>query len=75
MLSDEKVKPYQFGLATISGFRDHSEVTRTRTNQNQLVNIYLIRGIEGPCSAACIRGRVVFNSGFCLNRFGPYSRI
>ena len=39
-----KVKPYQFGLATISGFWDHSSVPRLRTNQNQLVNIYLIEG-------------------------------
>ena len=37
-----KVKPYQFGLATISGFRDHSNVTRLRTDRNQLVNIYLM---------------------------------
>ena len=39
-----KVKPYQFGLATISGFRDHLHITRIRTNRNQLVNIYLITG-------------------------------
>ena len=37
------VKPYQFGLATISGFRDHSSVPRLQTNRNQLVNIYLIK--------------------------------
>ena len=37
-----KVKPYQFDLATISGFRDHSHMTWCHTNQNQLVNIYLI---------------------------------
>ena len=37
-----KVKPYQFGLATISGFREHSNITGLRTNRNQLVNIYLI---------------------------------
>ena len=37
-----KVKPYQFGLATISGFQDHSNVPRLRTDRNQLVNIYLI---------------------------------
>ena len=43
MLRYMKVKPYQFGLATISGFRDHLEVTRIRTNRNQLVNIYLIK--------------------------------
>ena len=42
MLSDGKVKPYQFGLANISGFRDHSLVTDLRTNRNQLVNIYLM---------------------------------
>ena len=37
-----KVKRYQFSLATISGFQDHLEVTRIRTNRNQLVSIYLI---------------------------------
>ena len=37
-----KVKPYQFGLATISGFREHSNISGSRTNQNQLVNIYLM---------------------------------
>ena len=42
VLSDGKVKPYQFGLATISGFQDHSSVPRIRTNRNQLVNIYMI---------------------------------
>ena len=34
--------PYQFGLAAISGFRDHSDITLLRTHRNQLVNIYLI---------------------------------
>ena len=43
VLSDGKVKPYQFGLATTSGFWDHSSVTWLRTNRNQLVNIYLIQ--------------------------------
>ena len=42
MLRYMKVKPYQFGLATISDFRDHSSVPRLRTNRNQLVNIYLM---------------------------------
>ena len=37
-----KVFPYQFGLATVSGFRDHLRVTELQTNQNQLVNIYLM---------------------------------
>ena len=37
-----KALPYQFGLPTISSFREHLNVTRTRTNQNQLVNIYLM---------------------------------
>ena len=41
-LSNEKAFPYQFGLVTISGFREHSHITRTHTNRNQLVNIYLI---------------------------------
>ena len=41
-----KVKPYQFGLATISGFRDHSNVPRLRTNRNQLVNIYLMKNFR-----------------------------
>ena len=36
-----KVKPYQFGLATISSFQDHLEVTYRRANQNELTNIYL----------------------------------
>ena len=43
-----KIKPYQFGLATISGFWDHSSVTRLRTDRNQLVNIYLMVTMEEP---------------------------
>ena len=42
VLSDGKVKPYQFGLATISGFWEHLSVPGLRTNRNQLVNIYMI---------------------------------
>ena len=38
-----KALPYQFGLAAISGFRDHSDVTDSRTNRNQLLGIHLIR--------------------------------
>ena len=34
--------PYQFGLATISGFGEHTHITGSQTNQNQLVNIYYI---------------------------------
>ena len=33
---------YQFVLATIFGFREHWHVTQTRTNRNQLVDIYLM---------------------------------
>ena len=46
VLSDGKVKPYRFGLATISGFRDHSNVPWLRTDRNQLINIYLISFLE-----------------------------
>ena len=42
VLSSEKAYPYQFGFATISGFREHLHITRLHTNRNQLVNIYLI---------------------------------
>ena len=42
MLSNGKVLPNQFGLATVSGFQDHSDFPGLRTDQNQLVNIYLI---------------------------------
>ena len=45
-----KVKPYQFGFATISDFRDHSNVTRLRTNRNQLINIYLIAEVKAVYS-------------------------
>ena len=37
---DGKALPYQFGLATISGFQDHSRVTQIHIDRNQLVNIY-----------------------------------
>ena len=37
-----KAFPYQFGWATISSFRDHSNIPDSRTNRNQLVNIYLM---------------------------------
>ena len=37
-----KALPYQFGLATISGFREHAHVTRIQINRNQLENTYLI---------------------------------
>ena len=42
MLSDGKALPYQFGLATANGFREHSHIMRKRTKPNQLVNIYMI---------------------------------
>ena len=47
MLRYMKALPYQFGLATVSGFRDHLRVTDLRTNQNQLVNIHLMSEGEG----------------------------
>ena len=42
MLRYMKALPYQFGLATISGFLEHSHITGLRTMPNQLVNIYMI---------------------------------
>ena len=39
---------YQFGLVTICGFREHSNITGLRTNRNQLVNVYLITGCYAP---------------------------
>ena len=33
MLSDEKALPYQFGFATISGFRDHSDLRNGFTDK------------------------------------------
>ena len=44
VLSDRKALPYQFGLASISGFQDHSEVMGIQTNRNQLVNITHLAG-------------------------------
>ena len=46
VLSNGKASPYQFGLATISGFWEHSNITGSWTNQNQLVNIHLIEGSQ-----------------------------
>ena len=40
LLSNMKVIPYQFGLATMSGFRDHSRLTYLRTKPNQRPNNY-----------------------------------
>ena len=37
-----KAKPYQFGVAAMSGLRDHSHFRKLRTNRNQRVNIYQI---------------------------------
>ena len=51
---------YQFGYATISGFRDYS---RLGTNRNQLINIYLIAVFfESPKSwpfTLCLIKRIV----------------
>ena len=33
VLSDMKTLPYQFGWATITGFRDHSRLTRLHTTE------------------------------------------
>ena len=43
MLRYKKALPNQFFLATITSFRDHSEVMWIPTNRNQLLNIHLIR--------------------------------
>ena len=35
------------GRICISGFREHSHITGSRTNRNQLVNIYMILMLRG----------------------------
>ena len=37
-----KTLPYQFGWATISGFRDHSRVTESRTDRPKSTREYLL---------------------------------
>ena len=48
VLQYTKNLPYQFSLATISSFQDHSNIPELRTNRNQLVNIYLMNGFSLP---------------------------
>ena len=52
-------EPYQFG------FREHSNITRWRTNRNQLVNIYLMVFLSGSlCPQICY---------FSINKFDTWN--
>ena len=72
----KRLCPYQFGFATISGFRDHSDVKDSRTNQNQLVNIYLIRSIRiFPMSYVINHPNRVFHSNIDKNKLDTILKV